>query len=74
MKSEKLTFAIGSIITAPKTIRTGAVAKPGIAVKIGEKNNDKKNNPAIVRPASPVLPPSAIPAADSTNATGVRCS
>lgn len=65
VKSEKSTFVIGSIINNPKTIKTGAVANDGITVKIGEKNNDKKNNPAIVTPAKPVLPPSAIPEADS---------
>ena len=71
VKSEKSIFVIGSIIKSPKTIKTGAVANAGIAVNIGEKNNDKKNNAAIVNPANPVLPPSAIPAADSMNATGV---
>ena len=61
VKSEKSIFVIGSIIKSPKTIKTGAVANDGIAVKIGEKNNDKKYSAAIVIPAKPVLPPCAIP-------------
>ena len=34
VKSEKSTFVIGSIITAPRTIKTGPVANPGIELRL----------------------------------------
>ena len=52
-------------------IRAGAVANPGIAKKIGENIKDNKNKIAVDRAVSPVLPPSATPAALSTKVVTV---
>ena len=54
-------------IKKPTTISAGAVAKDGIAVKIGAKNIDSANSTAAVIEVRPVLPPAATPAEDSTN-------
>ena len=54
-------------IKKPTTISAGAVAKDGIAVKIGAKNIDSANSTATVIEVRPVLPPAATPAEDSTN-------
>ena len=54
-------------IKNPTIINAGAVAKDGIAVKIGAKNMEIKNNTAVTSAVSPVLPPANTPAEDSTN-------
>ena len=51
----------------PTTISAGAVAKDGIAIKIGARIVDTRNSAAVVKAVSPVLPPTPTPAADSTN-------
>lgn len=47
-------------------IRAGAVAKAGIAVNSGENSVDKANKQPVVIAVSPVRPPMATPAEDST--------
>ena len=59
-------------IKKPTTISAGAVAKDGIAVKIGAKNIDSTNSTAAVTEVRPVLPPAATPAEDSTNVVVVE--
>ena len=59
-------------IKKPTTISAGAVAKDGIAVKIGAKNIDSANSTAAVTEVRPVLPPAATPAEDSTNVVVVE--
>ena len=59
-------------IKKPTTISAGAVAKDGIAVKIGAKNIDSANSTAAVIEVRPVLPPAATPAEDSTNVVVVE--
>ena len=49
----------------PTTIKAGAVAKDGMARKIGERNRDTRKSPAVTNDVRPDLPPSAIPDADS---------
>ena len=56
----------------PTIIRAGAVAKDGIAKKIGDKNRATKNNPAETKEVNPDLPPSAIPDADSAKVVMVE--
>ena len=50
----------------PTMISAGAVAKDGIARKIGDRNRDRPNKMAVVTAVSPVLPPSDTPEALST--------
>ena len=50
----------------PTMISAGAVAKDGIARKIGDRNRDRPNKIAVVTAVSPVLPPSDTPEALST--------
>ena len=50
----------------PTITRAGAVAKDGIARKIGDRNRDRPNKMAVVTAVSPVLPPSDTPEALST--------
>ena len=54
------------IIKKPTIISAGAVANAGIAKNTGEKNNAAKNKQPAVNAVKPVLPPSAMPADDST--------
>ena len=53
-------------IRKPTMISAGAVAKEGIAVKTGAKNIESRKSTAVVSAVSPVLPPAATPAEDST--------
>ena len=53
-------------------IRAGAVAKDGIARKIGDNNNESPNKTAVVTEVRPVLPPSDTPEALSTNVVVVE--
>ena len=66
VKSSKFIFFIGDNINKPTINNAGAVAAAGIIIKIGEKNNAKKNITAVAIAVKPVLPPSATPAALST--------
>ena len=65
ISSQSICFAV-DIIIAPISIRTGAVAIAGILANNGAKNTEKKNSTPVTIAVSPVLPPSAIPAAAST--------
>ena len=56
-----------SNIRKPTMIRAGAVAKEGMAVKRGEKRQDRRKSVPVVIAVSPVRPPDATPADDSTN-------
>ena len=53
-------------IRYPTMIRAGAVAKDGIARKIGDNSSDNPKRIAATREVSPVRPPSATPEALST--------
>ena len=66
MSSVQLILATDCIMRKPTIISAGAVANAGIAKNIGEKNNAKKNRQPAVNAVKPVLPPSAMPADDST--------
>ena len=57
---------------SPTITRAGAVAKDGIARKIGDRNRDSPNRIAAVREVRPVRPPSATPDALSTNVVTVE--
>ena len=59
-------------IKNPTTIRAGAVAKDGIARKIGDRNRDSANRIAATTAVKPVLPPSATPDALSTKVVVVE--
>ena len=48
-------------------INAGAVAKDGIAVKIGANRVESRNRSADTRAVRPVRPPTATPDADSTD-------
>ena len=58
-------------IRNPTMIRAGAVAKDGIARKIGDNSSDNQRMAAI-REVSPVRPPSATPEALSTKVVTVE--
>ncbi len=47
-------------------ISAGAVAKDGMAVKIGANSVDTRNRMPVTRAVRPVRPPTATPEADST--------
>ena len=53
-------------------IRAGAVAKDGIARKIGDNSSDNPKRMAATREVSPVRPPSATPEALSTKVVTVE--
>ena len=50
----------------PTTMRAGAVAKAGMAMKNGDRNRERRKSTDTVTAVSPVRPPSATPAALST--------
>ena len=56
----------------PTTTRAGAVAKDGIAKKIGDKNRDRPNRIAATMAVRPVRQPSATPEALSTKVVVVE--
>lgn len=56
----------------PTTTRAGAVAKEGMARKMGERKRDRPKRAAEKRPVRPVRPPSAIPAALSAKVVTVE--
>ena len=59
-------------IKNPTNKSAGAVAKPGIAVKMGAKKIASRNKNPVTTEASPVLPPSATPEELSTNVVVVE--
>ena len=59
-------------IRNPTMISAGAVAKDGIARKIGDRNRDSPKRMAATREVSPVRPPSATPEALSTKVVTVE--
>ena len=61
---------IGSSISSPTMISTGAVAAAGIDRKSGEKNNVTTKQHAIVNAVRPERPPCATPDALSTYVVG----
>src|SRR5579864_7878363 len=63
VKSDQTTRPIDSVISAPTTIKAGAVAYPGIAVASGVKKTAKRNSPATKTLLNPVRAPAATPAA-----------
>ena len=59
-------------IRYPTMIKAGAVAKDGIARKIGDNSSDNPKRIAATREVSPVRPPSATPEALSTKVVTVE--
>ena len=59
-------------IRKPTMMSAGAVAKEGIAVKIGAKNMEIRKRIAVTSAVRPVLPPAATPEADSTKVVVVE--
>src|SRR5690625_1055222 len=57
-------------IIEPTIIRAGAVISVVITARIGEKNKAIAKHAAIITDENPVLPPTAIPAEDSTLEAG----
>ena len=72
VRSSKSILVTEVSIRNPTTIRAGAVAKEGIARKIGEMNRESANKTAETREVRPVRPPSATPEALSTNVVTVE--
>ena len=66
VRSLKSICATEEIIRKPTKINAGAVAKPGIAVKIGAKKIARRNNTAVTTEARPVRAPAPTPAELST--------
>ena len=64
-KSLQLIPCADRVIKTPTAIKAGPVAYAGIAVKMGEKNNEHKKNKPVTMAVIPVRPPSRIPDADS---------
>src|SRR3954471_6148870 len=62
---------ISIAINAPTIINAGAVTSNVITARIGEKNKAIVKQAAIMTDVKPVLPPTAIPAEDSTLVAGV---
>ena len=60
------------IIKKPTNRRAGAVANPGMAMKIGDKKIATRNNKPVTMEERPVLPPSATPAELSTKVVVVE--
>ena len=70
-KSVKSIFKTPSNIITPTIIKAGAVAKDGMAKKIGDKKSAAKKQIAVVIAVSPVLPPAITPAELSTKVVTV---
>ena len=67
VRSLKSTLTIADTIRNPTKINAGAVANPGIAVKIGAKKIASRNKKPVTTDARPVLAPAPTPAELSTN-------
>lgn len=67
VKLLQLILLISVAIRAPTIIRAGAVTSGVTMDKIGEKNKETVKQADITMAVKPVLPPTAIPAEDSTN-------
>ena len=65
--SLKSIYMIDFIIRKPTITSAGAVAKPGIARKIGAASSDSKKQNAQHTADKPVLAPALMPTADSAN-------
>ena len=70
--SSQSIFATCCIMKNPTMMRAGAVAKDGIARKIGEKKRERAKRAPATTAVSPVRPPSAIPEEDSTKVVMVE--
>ena len=64
-KSAKSIFATLLSINRPTYISAGAVAYTGTRYESGERNRISRNRTPTVIAVRPVLPPAAVPAADS---------
>ena len=72
LMSPKSTSLILPSIRIPTKIRAGAVAAAGMMLTTGTKIIAARNMTAVTRLVSPVLPPAAIPALDSTTVVTVE--
>ena len=59
VRSSKSIWVTAVIIRKPTNNNAGAVANPGMAVKIGAKKIASRNRKPVTTEARPVLPPSA---------------
>ena len=59
-------------IKKPTMIRAGAVAKEGMAVKMGANRVETRNSTPVTMAVRPVRPPTATPEADSTKVVVVE--
>lgn len=66
LKSLQSTSRKDETIITPTMMRAGAVAAAGTMPTTGKRRADKRKATAVDTAVKPVLPPSAIPAADST--------
>ena len=71
-RSSKSIFTTEDTIRNPTKISAGAVANPGIAVKIGAKRMATRNNRPVTTEARPVLAPAPTPAELSTKVVVVE--
>ena len=71
MISDISTFANPLSIRTPTKISAGAVAHAGTTAATGVRKRHTAKQIDVIREASPVLPPAATPAADSTNVVQV---
>ena len=65
------TFAKFLAISTPTKISAGAVAHDGMMLATGLRNRHTAKQSAVTKLVRPVLPPAAIPEADSTNVVHV---
>ena len=66
------TFAKFLAISTPTKISAGAVAHDGMMLATGLRNRHTAKQSAVTKLVRPVLPPAAIPEADSTNVVHVH--
>ena len=72
LSRSKLISVTVPTIRKPTMISAGAVAKDGMAVKIGANSVDTRNRMPVTRAVRPVRPPTATPDADSTKVVVVE--
>lgn len=70
-KSSQLIFFTAVDMNIPTTIRAGAVAAEGTNRNSGLKNSEIRKKHPVITDVSPVRPPAATPADDSTNVVTV---